>query len=51
MESQEKLGEKKDEEISTLAAEAMKQLAKNVGLEFDKFMDELIRIRMKKKKE
>ncbi len=51
MENQEKLREKKDEEISTLAAEAMKQLAKNVGLEFDKFMDELIRIRMKKKKE
>jgi len=51
MENEESLRERKDEEISNLAASAMTQLAKNIGMELKKFMDELIKIRLRQKKE
>ncbi|NHJ39896.1 MAG: HEAT repeat domain-containing protein [Asgard group archaeon] len=47
MEHEESKEDKKDDELIRLAAEGIKQLATNIGIQFNHFMDELLTIRKK----
>jgi HEAT repeat protein len=47
MEHEESKEDKKDDELISLAAEGVKQLATNIGMQFNHFMDELLTIRKK----
>lgn len=47
MEHEESREDKKDDKLITLAAEGIKQLATNIGMQFNHFMDELLAIRKK----